>query len=74
MALLEVGKQEEINQQDQLDFKKKGNTLSTILCFPIGAIKNYIIHSRLAHNRYLKFLEQQIAKCTQQKKKMFQNN
>jgi len=65
MALLEVGKQEEINQQDQLDFKKNGNTLSTILCFPISAIKNYIIHSCLAHNRYLKFLKQQTAKCTQ---------
>jgi hypothetical protein len=68
-----VGKQKETNQQDQLDFFKKGNTLSIILCFPIGAIKNYIIHSHLVHNRYLKSLEQQALKCTQQKK-MFQNN
>jgi len=70
MASLEVRKQEETNQQDQLDFKKKGNILFTILCFPIGAIKNYIIYSRLVHNRFLKFLEKQTTKKKNVPKKL----
>jgi len=36
-----------------LDLKKKGNTLLIVLHFLVNTIKNYIVHSHLAHKKKL---------------------
>jgi len=48
------GKTRDKSTRFWLDLKKKGNTLSIVLHFPVDAIKNYIMRSCLAHKKNLK--------------------